>query len=76
MHNLGKKIEKKKKIISQSESSIYSVLFLFPQFLFSAEFLTGEKKKMGKVPRESSLIFFSRVPQRGSAPKKKCICIC
>ena len=26
---------------------------------------------MGKVPRESSLIFFSRVPQRGSAPKKK-----
>ena len=58
MHNLGKKIEKKKKIISQSESSIYSVLFLFPQFLFSAEFLKNfwspkgsfseEKKKYGK----------------------------
>ena len=32
---------------------------------------------MGKVPRESSLIFFSRVPQRGSAKKKKKnICIC
>ena len=31
---------------------------------------------MGKVPRESSLIFFSMVPQRGSAQKKKIICIC